>query len=860
MRANMTGLALNILKAKKGRTLFSVLGAMFGVGLLAAMLVLYGKMDAALAQQFVERYGDSDLMAGYRHERKIMSPELVETVTGTAGVAEHGVILVNPQQYSSDYDGRANGMYYVGADNSAQAKRFYKFTQDLGAGEAALSQKLAKRLGVGVGDTAQIPFPSGKTQAWKVAELLPERAAASGAVPEMVLFNLTSLQERFALPGQANLVLLKLEPDMHKNAAYTLLKTAANDLDIDLMEGLDEAKELIVFLKGIGYSLGVLALLASALFVLSNFQLAVQERVRELAALRAIGGSRGQVFRLVLTEATLIGGVGAGLGLGLGVLLATMSSAWIAGLLDVQMAEAPLPWTFLLATAAAGWAFYVLLALLPARKAVKVLPIQAARESALAGDGKGGNVASIALLLVFAAASAACFVTGQRAEDGSGERALLSVLGGLSGVIGVFAGVPFLAPFLLNVLSVPAEWLGGRESFVAVKNLIAERKKSTLTILVVAIGITLALSVTTVLNVLYESTMDNLRQTYVTDFVVSSSKSVNSELSLAVTEEIKQIPGVQWATGISLSGSGATLAQYDYSRSLPEWKEENGGPSPFANVPRYQTIGYNKVDLKEMENVGLLPKLQGTLAETVVFPRKYAEGLGVQVGDRLQVNSGRSYTVTVGAIVDTLPGQPYQELGVYLDQSHPIQPGPGFTIDLDNALAILVEIDPVKRVEVLAGFSALEGKYAELRYTDLQTEMNKQEQGFALERSILWSVVCTVMLVGVLGMINTLAASIQAKRREYAILRAISVTPRQLVKMVLTQSGLYVTLAVLVGLGGAALMVAGFTQALGIETLRPPWGTIGLVVDAVYLVTLLVSLPMAWKMGRETVTRALAME
>lgn len=870
MIGNLFGLARRTLLGKRWRTIFTVLGSTFGIGLLAAMLVLYSKADRALDQQMIERYGDSDLMVGYRHDRLIIDSPLLQKVIDTPGIAEHGVLLVNPQQYDEQQEERSNGVFYVGADNSAQAKRFYKFASDLGAGEVALTASLAERLGVQVGETAEIPFPSGKTQRWKVVELLPDRAAATSAPPEMAIFQLQSLQEKFRLEGKANLVLLKLAADGDKQQAQMLLQEAAADLDIDMMEGLEEGRKMITFLKGIGYALGVLALIASALFLLSNFQLSVQERVRELAALRAVGASPKQVFQLVLIEASSIGAVGALAGLGLGVLLAELASGWIAQTLGVALVDAPLPWIGLILTAVLGWGFFLLLSIIPARKTARILPIQAARESAVDVEKSGEKTVSLVGMSIFLLIGLACFVIGAMGEQGSGMRALFSVLGGLSAVIGVYTGVPAFVPPLLKLLSPLIERVGGRESFVAVKNLIAERKKSTLTILVVSISITLSLSVTTVLNIVYDSSMDNLRKTYITDFVVTSDRSVNTALPLEVTTEIEQITGVTWAAGISFGDSVLDLVDYDFSRSQKKWLAEHEEVDPFRQDPAYKQISYSSTSLQKMVQAGLIPDLEGELREAAVFPKKYAEGLGVQVGDQVRVSAQPAFpnagngergsataTLTVAAIVDALPGQPYESRGVYLDYSHPVVSKLG---EANAVGTVLVEIDQAKREEVVAGLNGLAGNYSEFRYTDLDTEVAKQEQGFAIELSILWSVAITVMLVGILGMINTLSASIHAKRREYAILRAISITPRQLIKLVLVQSLLFATLAVLFGLATAALMVFGFVRALGIGEIFLSWGTIGSVVGAVLALSLLVSLPLAWRLGRQTVTSGLSAE
>ena len=59
-----------------------------------------------------------------------------------------------------------------------------------------------------------------------------------------------------------------------------------------------------------------------AFVIFNTMSITVAQRTRELATLRTIGASRGQIRRAVLLEAFAIGLVAALIGLGLGILLA----------------------------------------------------------------------------------------------------------------------------------------------------------------------------------------------------------------------------------------------------------------------------------------------------------------------------------------------------------------------------------------------------------------------------------------------------------------------------------------------------------------------------------------------------------
>src|SRR4029077_15740360 len=83
-----------------------------------------------------------------------------------------------------------------------------------------------------------------------------------------------------------------------------------------------------MFAEGLGFLTTFLTVFAGisllvGLFIIFNtFSMLVAQRTRELALLRAVGAARGQVVRVVLGEAALVGLAGSILGLGLGLALA----------------------------------------------------------------------------------------------------------------------------------------------------------------------------------------------------------------------------------------------------------------------------------------------------------------------------------------------------------------------------------------------------------------------------------------------------------------------------------------------------------------------------------------------------------
>ncbi|WP_375381879.1 ABC transporter permease [uncultured Sphingomonas sp.] len=122
-----------------------------------------------------------------------------------------------------------------------------------------------------------------------------------------------------------------------------------------------------------GFGIGLLALSSLGFFV--ALLSAVQERQRELALLRALGGGPGLLVRLVLVEATLLGAVGGLVGVALGRLAASVAARAVAGGGGPALALPPIGESDALIVVAAV-ALALVASLIPAIAAYRVRPAQ----------------------------------------------------------------------------------------------------------------------------------------------------------------------------------------------------------------------------------------------------------------------------------------------------------------------------------------------------------------------------------------------------------------------------------------------------------------------------------------------------
>lgn len=123
--------------------------------------------------------------------------------------------------------------------------------------------------------------------------------------------------------------------------------------------------------------LGVLAF-PSLIAILNTLAIGVIERTREIGMLRAIGATRGQVWKTIVAEALLLAALGTAFGILAGLYL---SYVFVQGLSasGIFKIAYTFPFAGVLAAIAAGLLFGVLAALMPARQASSMEIIKALR-------------------------------------------------------------------------------------------------------------------------------------------------------------------------------------------------------------------------------------------------------------------------------------------------------------------------------------------------------------------------------------------------------------------------------------------------------------------------------------------------
>ncbi|GAA2859634.1 ABC transporter permease [Streptosporangium fragile] len=515
---------------------------------------------------------------------------------------------------------------------------------------------------------------------------------------------------------------------------------------------------------------GAVAMFVAALVIYNTFNILVAQRTREMALLRCIGATRGQVFGSILLESAVVGLLSSVAGLLLGYGMG-------AGALSVLAAfDAPLPVTTAALTPRTialglviGLAVTIGAALLPARSATRVAPIAALRSQVEEQTFRAGLVRVIVAAL-FLISGVGTTVAGLTMEHG--ETALLVVMAGSTLV---FLGVLTLGPVIVKPLSAFAGWvpakLSGVPGRLAVENSRRNPKRSATTTVALTVGVTL-MTVISVVTVTARATYTKqLDEQFPVDYMVQTQER-DSSLPRTIAEELRTRPELT-----SVVAFRETLAAVGKGAGTGGGKHEVGTFTAAADfAPKLDT-----------GSLGLLKPGTALVADHL------AERFGVGAGDRITVRTAKAGTValTVVGVSDGdsgLPGVtvPEREFDRYFS-------GVG-----DSRVMVNYRdgIDPDRALKVV---EAATRPYPTAKVISSTEVRGQFDESLDMMLMVITGLLGLAVLISLLGIANTLSLSVHERTRESALLRALGLTRSQLRHMLSVEALVLGLIGALVG-------------------------------------------------------------
>ncbi len=334
----MTGLgwSLKSLRRHRLRTALSLAGIAISAALLLDMVMLSGGIERSFAELVVLRgyqirltpkgtlpfdteatlTGAGRLVQGIR---RVPAVQAAGAVLGTSLHARRGDSLVTLFGYGIQPDAQALYTVLSGSDLAP--------TDTSGL---LLSEPASRLLGAGVGDSVTL---IGRLDPQIVSGRLGRTLQARGIVRWVYDYRDqpsvgTVLPVMQSLAGQrsgdrASLLMVRVEEDSLAPVVAAGLRREFPQLEVNSVADLvRHFKQRLVYFRQLAYILGSMSLIVTVLLIATLLTINVNERLGEIATLRALGISRRSVVREIMVEGAVLTAVGSVIGIALGLVTA----------------------------------------------------------------------------------------------------------------------------------------------------------------------------------------------------------------------------------------------------------------------------------------------------------------------------------------------------------------------------------------------------------------------------------------------------------------------------------------------------------------------------------------------------------
>jgi putative ABC transport system permease protein len=847
----MARVAVRGVAAHRVRLVSTGLAVLLSVAFMAGTRVLGDTVRTSLGEIWSDAYAQVDVVV--RSDRTVgidgegqrdrLDGSVVEVVSGVEGVARaEGSLQADLRVLRAD--GEALRDPELGARTwvldwptvtDPEGWELQEGREPTRPGQAALDPVAARDGGYVLGDEVTIVVAGEPVRAEVVGIAGFAGGSAYGGAPA-VLVEQAWLAELLGQPGVVDRVDVVAAEGVAPEQLADRLRRAGipgtevltgAELSAEQRAAVAEVVDLFVQLVS---SFGAIALFVGAFLIVNTFTIIVTQRTRELALLRALGASRPQVLATVVVEALVVAVVAAGLGAAGSVPVAVALRAL------VEQFGFPVPDTPLVLDAAA-FATPVALAvvvtcaaaLVPAWRASRTAAVDAMRRAAVEEVHRSRVRVALGALLAVVAVVVLVRASGERSD--AATAAVLAAA--VPAVLGFALAGPVITPPVVSRLGAPLAGLSGITGRLARRNALRNPGRTSSTAAALVIGVSLVVVITVASSSLASTVSRVVASTVQGDFVVSGE---GGGVSPDVAPTLAALPEVSAASGVRVGQVSV------------------GGVQEFV-LAVDPTAAAAIADLDVTEG-----RLEGLGPDEVAVARAQADTDGVGLGDELVVRFpfGAEATVTVGAVYE----RGLTRNGEYLFPHAGWDPNlpSAARVDARVLVALAEDVEPAEAEPVLA--AALD-PWPGVELLDVATYRDQQVDQVVSRISFLYVLLGLAVVVGLLGIANTLLLGVYERTRELGLLRTVGAATRQLRATVLQEAAVIAALGAVVGvllgvvLGWAMVDTLRFDDRIAVDV--PVLGVLGVAALAV-VAGVVAGLVPAWRAGRLDLLAAIAEE
>jgi putative ABC transport system permease protein len=783
------------IRNRPGRAILTLLSIVIGVAAVVAVTISTATTNQAYKEMFESVTGkaafeivpieDTD-EKGWYAESLAKKLEKVEGVTAIPTIQRDCKIV---------FKGQFPICLLVGIDpkrseifESYQLEAGGSFFKPDSETEIILETGFAKGLGIKVGDTVQVPVPSRRSLFEKltVVGLFQPKSAANFNQGGVVFVPLRMAQYLVFDANRINRLSVVLDKGVNEEGVRGKLESLLPpgvSLIVPSTKSQFSKETLQQAQQGLTFAFGVSIVLA--MFMICNtFLMNIGERRKQLAILRAIGTTKGQIIRMLFSEALAMGVLGTVIGCLTGV-----GGAYLLTLLMTSMFNGsspalhltPLPFVI---AALIGPGMSLVGVLIPAILTMKITPIEGMRPVISERKfhiPKAYIIGSIVYFFITGSIFTAC------------------IAGWLPAILLIPIGIAFTAafglliPIILDPLSRGMAFvlhpILKTEGQIASRQILRRRVRTTLTIVILYFAVSTAVSMgTAIINSINDVNRWYAKAT-LGDFIVRPTTAkqltatvTNQRMPQSMSKELRDLDGVTSVDSVSY----ILNAQVKPALSAGETK------NAMVIIRDFTDRKALPFDLKG----GTQEEVREGLAQgSVVLGTVLANRVGAHVGEDITVETpqglhklrivGETTAYIGGGMVVYMEGQQARKL-----------------MGVDKIDAFIIQVASKNMADTTARLNEYCKQHNVLlfTFTELRGKLDALLNGV---KGSLWGLMVLGFVVGSFSIANTLSMNVLEQTRELALLRVVAMTRKQVRKTILAQAAIIGFIGLLTGtIGG----------------------------------------------------------
>ena len=858
----MFRLAVKMTLARTGRLVLTSLAVILGTAFLSGTFVFRDTINQTFDRLFADVFRDVNayvrsttfLELDFGGEQRAATPvSVLETVRGVAGVTSAtGDIQAFARVIGKDGEplgSEGNGPPTFGGIASSDSAGLWSITEGrlpVGPNEVVLDKATADNGEFVVGDNVRVVAVRG-TREFTLVGIASYGDISSPGGATFALFDQPTASEFLLQPGFVDAILVEGDDSVSDEVLAQRINAALSaDLKLETLTGAEITAEVQGQIKDVLNIFSTFLIVVSYIalgigsFVIYNvFSITAAQRLRENALLRAIGASRRQVSRALLVESTAMGVVGSVIGFGIGILLSQLLSALLKATgFEVPTQGLAISTSAFVNTFVAGVLVTVLAAWLPARRAGRVPPLAALRDTAL--DSAGNITRRVIVGLIIVALGGVGLVSAMR-------DAPIQILG--LGVLGVFTGILVLGPAIARpvalTLGIPVAKLRGVSGAMARQNAARNPKRTSRTAAPVLLGVALVTAFTALAASIRSEIRDTFGDAFSGDIALTVDARGFGGIPLTITDQIAGLPGVAQATGVGFTS--VRLSDPNEPPALTQASASQRGVF-------VQTI--NPASITGLFDLGVTEGNLSSLGKDGIFvAASRAAEKSWEIGTRLQIT--RVDGVVINAEIrgfvsgDTSFANYVASREMFADSPTPIFDA--FVYIKVAEGSVISEVQA--RVAAISSDAGIGTLLSKEQFIDDQAAQINQIL------ALIYGLLGLSIIIAIVGIVITLLLSVFERRREIGLLRAVGMTKSQVRTTVRWESVITSLLGavsgVVLGVVTGVVVVAALDDEGDIAFRLPINETLSIVFIS-FLLGVLAAVYPAWRATRVNVVEAIA--